>query len=83
MEEIANQFQIEPGIIASKLDLKKNDVILITIDADRWDIEEGYNMFQIISKAFPDNQIVMTSLKSFTETMLKQFWQLVALSGVF
>jgi hypothetical protein len=71
MEEIANQFQIESGIIASKLDLKKNDVILITIDADRWDIEEGNNIFQIISKAFPDNQIVMT-LKGIEIEKLKE-----------
>jgi hypothetical protein len=60
MEEIANQFQIEPGIMASKLDLKKNDVILITIDTDKWDVETAQAVFKSISGLFPDNMIVLT-----------------------
>ena len=54
------EFEIEPGIIISKLNLTEKDTIIITVDLDRWDIEEAYNMFQIASKAFQNNQIVMT-----------------------
>lgn len=54
------EFEIQPGIIASKLDLKENDVILMTVDLDKFDIEETYCMFQIIQKVFPDNKIVCT-----------------------
>jgi hypothetical protein len=55
-----NGFEIEPGIIISKLDLKENDVILITIDIDKYDLEEAYNIFEMIVKAFPDNKVVAT-----------------------
>lgn len=54
------EFEIESGIIISKLDLKEKDTILMTVDMDIWDIEECYNMFQVISKTFPNNKIVMT-----------------------
>ena len=54
------EFEIQPGIIASKLDLKENDVILMTVDLDKFDIEETYRMFQIIQKEFPDNKVVCT-----------------------
>jgi hypothetical protein len=60
MEEIANQFQIEPGIMASKLDLKKHDVILITIDTDMWDVETAQAIFKNVSELFPDNMILLT-----------------------
>ena len=54
------EFEIQPGIIASKLDLKENDVILITIDLDRYDIDETYSIFEAIRVAFPDNKVVCT-----------------------
>lgn len=66
-----NKFEIEPGIILSKLDLKEDDTILITIDTDKWGIEEGYNIFKIVSKTFPNNQIVMT-LKGIEIEKLKE-----------
>ena len=34
-----HEFEITPGIIISKLDLKENDTILITIDLDKYDLE--------------------------------------------
>lgn len=65
------EFEIEPGIILSKLDLKEKDTIIITIDTDKWGIEEGYNIFKIVSKTFPNNQIVMT-LKGIEIEKLKE-----------
>lgn len=68
---MTKEFKIEPGIIISKLDLKEKDTILITIDTDKWSIEEGYNIFKIVSKTFPNNQIVMT-LKGIEIEKLKE-----------
>jgi len=36
---MAKEFEIEPGIVISKLDLKDGDNIIITIDMDIWDID--------------------------------------------
>ena len=32
-----HEFEIEPGIILSKLDIKDGDTIVVTIDTDKWD----------------------------------------------
>ena len=53
-------FEINPDIIISKLDLKENDVILVTIDIDKYDTPEAYEIFKMIVKEFPDNKIVAT-----------------------
>ena len=53
-------FKIKPGIIASKLDIKDGDNILITVDLDRYDIEDAQNMLQIFSKNFPNNKVIIT-----------------------
>jgi len=54
------KFEIEPGIIISKLDIKKNDVIIIIIDLEKYYIEEAYNLFKIAQRKFPDNIVVIT-----------------------
>lgn len=54
------EFEIQPGVIASKLDLKENDVILITVDLDKYDVDETYSMFQMICSEFPNNKVVCT-----------------------
>jgi len=68
------EFEIQPGIIASKLDLKENDVILMTIDLDKFDIEGTYRIFQMIQKEFPDNKVVCTfkgiSIEKMRETTI-------------
>ena len=68
------EFEIQPGIIASKLDLKENDVILITVDLDKFDIDETYHMLQIVQKEFPDNKVVCTfkgiSIEKLLETTI-------------
>ena len=54
------KFEIEPGIIISKLDIKDGDTILVTIDIDRYDVKEAYNIFKIMVNSFPNNKVVAT-----------------------
>ena len=53
-------FEINPGIIVSKLDIKDGDTILITIDKDMWDIDVASEMCKIVSEIFPNNNVVTT-----------------------
>ena len=46
-------FEIEPGIIISKLDLKDGDNIIITVDMDIWNIDVASELCKIISEIFP------------------------------
>ena len=55
-----DKYEINPGIIASKLNIGKKDTILITIDIDKYDMEETYYIYKIINEAFPDNTVVCT-----------------------
>ena len=55
-----NGFEIEPGIIISKLNIKDGDTIFVTIDMDIWDIDTASEMCKIISKIFPNNNVVTT-----------------------
>ncbi len=55
-----NNFEIEPGIIISKLDIKDGDTLIITVDADIWDIDAASEMCKVVSKMFPNNNIVTT-----------------------
>lgn len=54
------EFEIEPGIIISKLDLKEDDTILITIDRNKWDLDEAYNIFKMMVNSFPNNEVITT-----------------------
>ena len=55
-----DKFEINPGIIISKLDLKENDTILVTIDLDRYDLDEAHDIFKLMVNSFPHNNIVTT-----------------------
>lgn len=57
MEE---EFEIKPGIIISKLDIKNGDTLIITVDMDIWDIDAASEMCKIVSKIFPNNNVVAT-----------------------
>jgi hypothetical protein len=57
---MAKEFEIEPGIVISKLDLKDGDNIIITIDMDIWDIDVAAQIHEMASKLFPNNNIVTT-----------------------
>ena len=52
------EFEIEPGIIISKLDLKDDDNIIITVDMDIWDVNAASEMCKIVSKMFPYNNVM-------------------------
>lgn len=54
------EFEIEPGIIISKLDIKDGDTIIVTIDTDVWSIDEAYEVYKIMTKMYPNNSIVAT-----------------------
>ncbi len=54
------KMEINPGIIISKLDLKENDTILVTIDMDIWDVDVASEMCKIVSEIFPNNKIATT-----------------------
>ena len=54
------EFEIEPGIIISKLDVKDGDNIIVTIDMDIWDLDAASEMCKIMSKMFPNNNVVTT-----------------------
>ena len=55
-----DKFEINPGIIISKLDLKENDTILVTIDLDKYDLEEAHDIFKLMVNSFPYNSVVTT-----------------------
>lgn len=54
------KMEITPGIILSKLDIKENDTILVTIDSDRYHLEEAYDIFKTINNSFPHNNVIAT-----------------------
>ena len=54
------EFEIKPGIILSKLDINKDDVILMTVDLDVFDIDTTNQMLKIMVSTFPDNKVVAT-----------------------
>ena len=59
IEPNIKDFKIEPGIIISKLDLKDGDTIIITVDINEWDVENASKMCEIVSKKFPNNNVVL------------------------
>ena len=57
MAEI-KEYEIEPGVIISKLDVKDGDTITVTIDTDKWDIIRATEMLYAYREIFPHNKIV-------------------------
>jgi len=57
MAEI-KEYEIEPGTIISKLDVKDGDTITVTIDTDKWDIIRATEMLYAYREIFPHNKIV-------------------------
>ena len=57
MAEI-QKFEIEPGVIISKLDVKDGDTITVTIDTDKWDAIQTEEMVYACKKIFPHNKII-------------------------
>lgn len=55
-----NNFEIDPGIVISKLDIKDGDTIVVTIDTDKYDVDTCYHITKIMVNEFPYNNIVFT-----------------------
>lgn len=53
-----DNFEIEPGIIISKLDIKDGDTITVTIDMDIWDLNHATEMLYAYKEIFPNNKVV-------------------------
>lgn len=53
-------FEINPGIIISKINLKEDDTVLVTIDLDKYDLDEAYHIFKLMVNFFPDNKVITT-----------------------
>lgn len=54
------EFEIDPGIIISKLDIKDSDTIIVTIDTDKWDLDEAYHISKLMFNFFPNNKVITT-----------------------
>lgn len=55
---MTQKFEIEPGIIVSKLDVKDGDTLIITIDTDIWNVDTVEYMVDSLQKFFPNNNII-------------------------
>ena len=64
------KFEIEPGIIISKLNIKDSDILVVTVDTDMWDIETTQHIINLLQKKFPNNNIIC-ELKGFDITVKK------------
>ena len=53
-----DKFEIDPGIIISKLDIKEGDTIIVTIDTDKWDLHHATEMLYAYKDIFPNNKVV-------------------------
>ena len=53
-----HEFEIEPGVILSKLDIKDGDTIVVTIDTDKWDLMQATEMLYAYQEIFTNNKIV-------------------------
>lgn len=58
IEEIEEDFNNFANI--ETLPIKDGDTIHITVDIDKWDINEAYEIQKMAAKIFPNNNIVTT-----------------------
>ena len=57
---VGSGFKIDDRIIVSKLDVKENDIILMTVDLDKCDVDIALGIYQMMAKIFPNNKIATT-----------------------
>jgi hypothetical protein len=57
---MTKEFEIKPGVIISKLDIKDGDNIIVTIDPDIWDVDAASEICRIVSETFPNNNVMVT-----------------------
>lgn len=64
------KFEIEPGIIISKLNIKDSDILVVTVDTDMWDVETAQHIANLLHIRFPNNDIIC-ELKGFNISIKK------------
>lgn len=60
MKNIKHGVEIDKGVIVSKLDVKDNDTIVITIDLDIFDLNDGVVYLNMLKDIFPNNVILIS-----------------------
>ena len=55
-----DELEIINGIILSKFKVESDDVILMTVDIDKFTFDETEQMFKNLVKIFPDHTILTT-----------------------
>lgn len=51
-------FEVNDGVIISKLDIKDGDTIIVTIDTDKWDLNHATEMLYAYKEIFPNNKVI-------------------------
>jgi hypothetical protein len=51
-------FEIDPGVVIKKLDIKDGDTIITEIDIKEFSVNEAYDIFKSVANCFPDNKVV-------------------------
>ena len=62
MKNIKHGVEIDTGVIVSKLNVKDDDTIIITIDLDILDLDDGVAYLNLLKDIFPNN-VILVSLK--------------------
>lgn len=52
--------EINTGVIVSKLNVKDDDIIIITIDLDIFDLNDGVVYLNMLKDIFPNNVILIS-----------------------
>ena len=56
--KVNSGFEVNDGVIISKLDIKDDDTIIVTIDTDKWDLMRATEMLYAYKDIFPNNKVV-------------------------
>lgn len=62
MKNTKHGVEIDTGVIVSKLNVKDDDTIIITIDLDILDLDDGVAYLNLLKDIFPNN-VILVSLK--------------------
>ena len=54
-----NEIEITPGVVMGKLNLQKDDIIIVTVDTNIWKPEAVEGIYQHISLNFPNHRVMM------------------------
>lgn len=60
MKNTEHGVEIDTGVIISKLNIKDNDTIIVTIDLDIFDLNDGVIYLNMLKDIFPNNTILIS-----------------------